>query len=30
MGFNESVHAYIAARYYTRMQEAFASRAEPA
>ena len=30
MGFNESIHAYIAARYYTRMQEAFASRAEPA
>ena len=26
MGFNEKVHAYIAARYYTRMKEAFGDR----
>ncbi len=30
MGFNESVHAFIAARYYVRLQEAFGTRAEPA
>ena len=30
MGFNEGVHAYIIARYYVRMQEAFGTRAEPA
>ena len=30
MGFNESVHAFIAARYYARLQEAFGTRAEPA
>ena len=30
MGFNESVHAFIAARYYTRLEEKFGPRAEPA
>lgn len=30
MGFNESTHAFIAARYFRRMQAAFGERAEPA
>ena len=30
MGFNENTHAFIAARYFRRMQAAFGERAEPA